>query len=332
MSIFRAVLFIPALIYGLITRLRNWLYDHNLLGIYKSSLYVISVGNLSAGGNAKTPLCIYLAQSLIQMGRRPVIVSRGYTALNAGPKLVLKSDAVEEVGDEPLMMSALYGLAVVIARKRKLALQLIEREKLGDIVILDDGLQHRALARDLEIVTVNWVDQAAREAFKQAELLPLGRFREDKLGALKRADLLIFAERTLAQDAADARQAALPFQIRSARSWLEPLGVFSIKSGEKLEPSKKVLAFCALANPEGFYKTLEMLGFELSAKKEYTDHHFFSRSDIKELAELSKNYRLICTEKDQVKLKEVSFEFFVLKTRLAFDMDFRTYLQENFTK
>ena len=174
-----------ARIYGAIVSVRGWLYDRGLLATYKSNLPVVSIGNVTAGGNGKTPLCLFVADALKAKGLRPAIVSRGYGGTVRGPHRVTDTDRPREVGDEPVLM-ARHGHPVYIARRRVGAVKLIEREASADVIVLDDGLQHRSLCRDVDIVSIFAGTNEAVENFIKGELLPLGLFRDNRSIALTR--------------------------------------------------------------------------------------------------------------------------------------------------
>lgn len=305
-----------ALLYGAVTTLRNWLYDLKLLPVYRSTLKVVSVGNLSAGGNSKTPLCIYLAKLYQEQGKRVVIVSRGYGGKAVGPYLVSPNDSADLVGDEPAMMARFYGLTVVVSARRKLALQKIEREGLGDLVILDDGFQHRAVARDLDIVTVNCATKEAIEAFNAGKLLPLGRFRERMAPALRRAQVLVLSSRSIHQQREIKAQVRdIPQRLEVVEASLRAIGVQHAITGAELSPCE-IVAFCAIANPEGFFNSLEALGFILGSKTVLADHAPISAELLQRIKLGASGRALVCSEKDLVKIQpEDLAQLFVLRVK-----------------
>ena len=194
-SVPRAVLSALSVLYGCGVLLRNRLYDSKVFKTYRSALPVISIGNLTVGGNGKTPLCHFLAEQLRERGMQPVILSRGYGGSLRGPHRVTDSDTPDLVGDEPLLLSFLCRVPVYVSRSRVAGVQLIEQQKTGNIVILDDGFQHRALHRDLDVISSFVGTPQAIENLVEGQLLPLGRFREDRDEGLARATLLVLAER-----------------------------------------------------------------------------------------------------------------------------------------
>lgn len=301
----RLLLTISSALYGGITSLRGWLYDHKFLRSYKSSLPVVSIGNITAGGNGKTPLCLFIAEELTKRGYRPAILSRGYGGRLRGPHKVTSADTPHDVGDEPILM-ARRGFPVYVARSRVKGAQLIEREGGANVVLLDDGLQHRALCRDVDVVSIFAGTEKAVEDFIRGELLPLGMFREPRRRALRRASLVVVSERRVLSagdlPAIDERLLRLlPVPSTVFRSYLELNGIHWMESEKALMPGT-VGAFAGIANPEGFFRSLEELGFVVVARHAYPDHHAFSEIELREKMALHPELPFVCTEKDAVKL------------------------------
>lgn len=307
--------------YWIISSIRNWLYDRNLLVQYQSKLPIICVGNLSAGGNGKTPLVLQIAQLLKVQGRNPVILSRGYGGSCRGPRNITGHDPASLVGDEPLLLLHRSGCPVVISRKRAEGAKLIEQKLLGDIIILDDGFQHRALNRDLDIICAYVGTDDSFHSFKSGALLPVGRFRETKKSGLKRTNAIIFNSRSL--DALSEKT------IHELKEQLPPnLKVFSShllidqicsREGIFLEKGLPQLvdAFCGLAQPEAFFKSIESFGVKIKNKYCYKDHSGYSESEIAKIIKNSEGRAVLCSEKDAVKLDfDVAKSVFVVKTSL----------------
>lgn len=322
-SIMRAkILDVLSSIYGFVTSLRNALYDAGLFKSYSVPLPVVCVGNLTAGGNAKTPLVRYLVAAFQKKGLRPVILSRGYGGSARGPILVQASHRPEHVGDEPLMLAQLTGVPVVIARKRIRGARYIVDSALGDVIILDDGFQHRRLARNIDIVLVNVESDKAIRDFVAGNLLPAGRFRESRLPALKRAHMLVFADRKIAREPLslpDAVFTALPPHLQLFRAFLKNGGLHAVHpDSEPLATGAAVIVVTAIANPGGFLESVAMLGFTIHNQFLYRDHHTFTRKDIEAITSKYPNSPIICTEKDLVKLQAFQLSgLYVLRTELA---------------
>ena len=296
-----------AKLYGLATKYRNFLYDTKVLPIFSSKLPVISIGNLTVGGNGKTPLCIFLAAALAARGYKPVILSRGYRGKTIGPRLVLLQDPPALVGDEPLLMLRQANVPVVVARDRVAGAKFIEKGEIGDLIILDDGFQHRRLARTVDIVVQHVGTPAAIEDFLSGDLLPRGRFREDRDRGLGRADIVVFSERTVLEgkdlDRRLLRILSLGSNVYRSSVTVESVQSLSQAEGKDvaLEPCE-IKAFCALANPESFFDTLKSKGFILRSTKEFRDHYFYRKEDLQALKEASPDLPLVCSAKDAVKI------------------------------
>ena len=271
---------------------------------------VISIGNLTVGGTGKTPLVMETARALSAAGKRVAVVSRGYGRTDAS-RPVLVSDGervlvgVEEAGDEPLMMArCLPGVVVVVGARRYEAALLARRETGADVIVLDDGFQHRALARDCDVVL--WDTLRSPDAMA---LLPRGLMREG-LGALRRAHALVFTRanyghpvrRVLGRIKRIAPQLAV-FRANLEPGDLRPLledPVPGAASPSALK-GKRAAAFCGLGNPQSFWKTVESTGAELALRQAFPDHH---RPDSAELAKFVRRARdasaecVLITEKD----------------------------------
>jgi len=315
-----------SVLYGAASSLRNKLYDKGLLGTHRSSLPVISVGNLTAGGSGKTPLCIFLAEALLERGHKPVILSRGYGGKLKGPHVVSPDDGFENVGDEPLLMARRKKFPVVICRKRVLGARYIEAQKLGSVIILDDGFQHRALSRDLDIVTINIGHRRAVQDFVAGRLLPAGGFRENRERALKRARAIVLASRNLdvPLEIAEEIKRFVSGNVPVFKSFLQVQAVCSLSGSQVLEP-KPAVAFCGIANPEGFMGTLEALGYTCIAKYVFPDHYCYTRQDIERMQKAHPAVPLVCTEKDGIRLAGIAshriFQLLV-KTRVEPEEEF----------
>jgi tetraacyldisaccharide 4'-kinase len=292
-------------VYGSVTRLRNKAYDCGIFRARHSPLPVVSIGNLTVGGNGKTPLTIFLATELESRGWRPVVITRGYGGTVKGPRQVSGSDRPVDVGDEPCLMAHRFGLTVIVARDRHRGALFAAERQLGDIILLDDGFQHRRLSRDIDIVAINIGTPAARAAILEGALLPHGLFREDRDLALARADIIVCAERQ--PESGDPIPSeilsVLPSGTSLYRSFLVPGAVTSISDPTHKLSACSIVAFCGIANPDGFYATLESLGFTILKRYAFPDHHPFT--DIAGLCDAHPGTPLVCTEKDALKLPPI---------------------------
>ena len=173
-------------LYGAGIALRNTLFDHRVLASALLQRPVVSVGNLSAGGTGKTPFVIALGELLKERGRRFDILSRGYGRKTRGVRVVDPKGSASEFGDEPLLLARRLGVPVVVGESRYDAGRTAEQRFDSELHILDDGFQHRSLARDFDIVLIAPGDL-------QDRLLPSGRLREP-FSSLNRADAIVMPQ------------------------------------------------------------------------------------------------------------------------------------------
>jgi len=284
--------------YGLIMAGRNRLHDHGLLPRHRAPLPVISVGNITAGGTGKTPLVAWICRQLASVGRRPAIVSRGYAARPG------------ETSDEAAELAILLpGVPHIANRDRGSAARAAARMG-ADIVVLDDGFQHRRLHRDLDLVAID-----ASDPFGCGHLLPRGLLRES-VGGLIRADAIVLTRATsIAPAAREEIRAAVTRARRGSppRVWLEtehrPVAVRS-SSGtrEPLETirGQPVAAFCGIGNPAAFRRTLVDIGIDLVGFRSFADHHAYTAADLDEVARWAEALgatMLLTTLKDLVRIR-----------------------------
>jgi tetraacyldisaccharide 4'-kinase len=313
-------------VYDGITSARNFLYDTGVLAAYTSVIPIVSVGNVTVGGNGKTPLCLYLVDQLLSRGFKPVILSRGYGGRRKGPHRILDNDSAADVGDEPLLMARKSGIPVYIARSRSSGARLIENDKAGDVIVLDDGFQHRRLERDVNIVSIFAGTERAVEEFSRGHLLPYGRFREDRERALARADLAVVSYRKVFPSEGDVPPIderilkAVPRNITVFRAFYKSLGVFTLIDDAPLGV-RSVRALSGIANPEGFYESLMAQGFTITGRHAYPDHYSFSEDEMLALIATYPGELFVCTEKDAIKLsamgEKVRAAFAQLKVSLS---------------
>ncbi len=281
--------------YGAAVRLRNLAFDRGWARTHRAAVPVVSVGNLTVGGTGKTPCVEYVARFYRERAVRVGILSRGYGS-DAGPNdeaLVLE----ENLPDVPHLQGA---DRVELART---AVEELESE----LLVLDDGFQHRRLARDLDLVLI---DATAPWGF--GHLLPRGLLREP-IGALKRAGAILLtrcdqvgpAER---DDLRRTIQRIAP-QIPLIETTHRPVALANDDNCElalAAVPSSPVAAFCGLGNPDAFRRTLTDLGATVSAFRTYPDHHAYTRADVEELHQwarsLPRGCLIVTTQKDLVKL------------------------------
>ncbi len=308
-------------LYDLVTTARNALFNVGVFRSYRSSLPVISVGNLTAGGNGKTPLTLFIASKLKERGMKPVILSRGYGGSCIGPHILDALDTPELVGDEPILLSRQAQVPVVVSRSRAKGAKRIEKERLGDIIVLDDGFQHRWLYRNVDILCIDVSSEDAIDSFCKGEVLPKGRFREDRDVGLSRSHMAVLIHRVVIEKApqADPRILRLiPDTVPVFRAYLSHASLSNERGGNMPSSGAEVSLVAAIANPFGFEKSVQALGYSIAHTWYLDDHHLFSQTDIDAIRTMSEYRPVICTTKDYIKLKGAAIEnLFVLETSLS---------------
>ncbi|MFZ0295047.1 MAG: tetraacyldisaccharide 4'-kinase [Candidatus Sulfotelmatobacter sp.] len=268
-------------IYGGVVAARNALYDRRWLRTRELAGPVISVGNLSTGGSGKTPFVILLGELMKARGIRFNVLSRGYGRTTRGVLLVDPSGLPQNFGDEPLLIARRLQVPVVVGEDRYQAGQFAEMRFGPQIHLLDDGFQHRRLARDFDVVLVTPEDARDR-------LLPAGRLREP-LRALRRADAIVLA----------GGAAAESFPLKGKIVWRLRRGIVAQNI-----PAKPVV-FCGIARPQNFLLQLRAANVDPAAQAFFRDHHAYVEKDIRDLLELAKRSEaggFVTTEKDAVNL------------------------------
>lgn len=283
-------------VYAAGVRLKNAAYTCGVLKPQQLAWPVISIGNLAVGGTGKTPLVLLLARLLAELGWYVDVLSRGYGRSSRKIARVDSSGTAAEYGDEPLMM-ARRGLPVFVGADRYDGGKLAEES--GGITLpagrrlhlLDDGFQHRRLARAVDIVLLQRADL-------RDDVLPLGRLREP-LCALERADICVLR----AEDADLTGQVQfLMRQPDPSRIWLLDRETVLPQGAER-----KSLAFCAIGDPAGFFQGLHRAGASLAAESAFRDHHIYTQKDVRLLKARARAVAadvLITTEKDAVRLSQ----------------------------
>jgi len=276
-----------ASMYGAGVRTRNALYDRGTLKKAALQGPVISVGNLSVGGSGKTPFVVLLGELLKARGIKFDVLSRGYGRQTQGVALVEAAGLPRDFGDEPLLIARRLGVPVIVGENRFEAGQFAEKKFGFQLHLLDDGFQHRALARDFDVVLVTPEDASDL-------LLPAGRLREP-LSSLSRADAVV-----LTNDAS-----ADQFPVAGKLVWRVRREILA-----RNVPPRPV-AFCGIARPKNFFLQLRALGIEPAAEAVYRDHHSYTEQDIRDLLQLktrSEAGGFVTTEKDEINLGKYIYQ------------------------
>jgi tetraacyldisaccharide 4'-kinase len=274
-------------LYGSVVSARNALYDRGVLKPRRLLGPVISIGNLTVGGAGKTPFLIALGELLKRRGIVFDVLSRGYGRASKGVRLVDPEGSPREFGDEPLLIARKLRMPVIVGEERYQAGQLAEQRFGPRLHLLDDGFQHRQLARDFDIVLITATD--ARDA-----LLPFGRLREP-MSSLARADAVVLSEDTPLDG----------LRLGSQRVWRISRGI------EAPQVSERCIAFCGIARPQIFFGELSAAGLTLSDTRAFSDHHRYTMSDIRALQRLGERkdaQAFVTTEKDRVNLGALAAE------------------------
>jgi tetraacyldisaccharide 4'-kinase len=300
-SVLRSGLFAASQLYLSATSLRNIAYDRQWLKIHRASVPVISIGNISTGGTGKTPFAAWIANWLVDSGQRPAFLSRGYRALqSADPGRTIEND-------EKLVLDRLCpGVPHLQKRDRvRSALQAVN-EFDCNLLLLDDGFQHRRLHRDLDIVLID-----ALRPFGYGYALPRGLLRE-ALSGLKRADLVVLTRFNQASPIEQNRLLAdlgkIGVKDAPITVAFTPQRLININGDlESLDQirGKKVIGFCGIGNPQGFRKTLYSLEVVLADWQVFPDHHHYGINDINQIAKTANETNVdavLTTQKDLVKI------------------------------
>lgn len=311
--------------YSIVSSMRNWMFDQGWLRQYSPPVpVVISVGNIVAGGTGKTPAAQMIAQEFY-LGHRLAILSRGYrskaekrplsTVLSRGGGPLYSA---AECGDEAVLLSQRFPKAHVYVGRDRLQSSNMAAQDGADLILLDDGMQHRFLARDYDVVVLD-----AGDPFGQGYFLPRGFLRED-LKSLSRADLIILNHSGKGERFTSIAKQIEPYSCAPVvGTTMEVESIVDCEGGlvESIA-GKKVAAFCGIANPDNFFETVAGLKAEVVLKNCVSDHFSFTKDQLEKLCKKAREKgaeMLVCTEKDKVKIPDnlvLSLPLVWLKMRL----------------
>jgi tetraacyldisaccharide 4'-kinase len=295
----RIMLRIAAVGYGLIIEFRNLLYNKGFLKSHRTRAIVISIGNITTGGTGKTPLVAWICNYLTQ-NYKCAILTRGYkTHTNQrNTKYEIRDTSI----DEPEILRQNCPQADVIVNPDRIAGAAEAIEKYNTkVLIMDDGFQHRRLARDLDIITID-----ATEPFGYDKLLPAGLLREP-LASLRRADVVVITRcdqiNTNQIEAIEQRIRQIKSDLLIARSSHSPVCTKTLQNQIGLEQlqGKKVFAFCGIGNPDAFLDTIRKMDCILVGSKIYDDHYHYARNDIIDIYNQAQSLNadlILTTQKD----------------------------------
>ncbi len=325
---FRYLLFPFSLLYGAAILLRNFLFDKKIFKSASFNFPIVCVGNLAAGGTGKTPMTEYLIE-LLQNDFEIATLSRGYKRKTKGYAIANEKSTALEIGDEPMQFHEKYkNITVAVGEERIVAIPQILHDKPNtDVIILDDGFQHRTVVAGLNIILTDFKNLYTRDI-----MLPSGDLRDIKSSS-KRADIIVVTK--CKSNLTKVESANIVAEIKPISNqkvffseilYAEPYHLFT-QMPASIEESNDVLLIVGIANPkplktflEKHTKSYEMLRF--------ADHHIFSSTDLREILKhykeiKSENKIIITTEKDAVRLRKFEKELkhlpiFVIPIKLHF--------------
>ncbi len=297
-----------AFLYWIAITVRKALYRTGLIKQVRLPAKVISVGGITIGGSGKTPVVIHLAKYLESIGKKTLILTRGYGGETETAVVVRPGDDTTKsnLSDEVRLMSKKTSATIGVGADRVAAFEKASESMGFDVIILDDGFQHLKITRDLDIVVLD-----ATAPFGNGYVLPSGNLREPR-ASLRRANLIVLTRISQCPNAVKVcERLASDFGDKAIVSAdYVPDGIRQVHTDEIVDPStfsdRSIFAFSAIANPDSFFSMLENEGLQVVGKRAFRDHHIFTQPDIEELvgeARSTECSAFVVTEKDAVKLK-----------------------------
>jgi len=329
------ILYPFALFYWIIVLCKNTFYKYGLFSSRKLPCSVISVGNLTVGGTGKTILVIYLARLLQKKNKKVAILTRGYGRKKRGHFLVtdgqsiLKNITANHCGDEPFLMAKfLKEIPIMIDKNRyRGGLNLVKQFQ-PDVILLDDGFQHRSLFRDLDIVLVNAQDEKSNH-----KILPIGLLREPWEN-INRSDVIILTKYNLRSDNSyllkklkNTNKTVIKAQLISQLSSLYNQSDLDFNKLIK----KLAFVFAGIGDTKSLIKSINKLGVKISGTKFFKDHHLYNETDLNniyiEAKKVNAKY-LITTEKDWVKTQSFMIDFPIIILNASFKIESESQLNK----
>lgn len=315
-------------LYRAVTLTRLAAYKKGLLSVTRLPVPVISIGNLTTGGTGKTPLVEWVCRTLASRQKRVCILSRGYGRANPRSRVVVSDGTTllsiaAEAGDEPFLLAQnLKGLASVISDADRVGAGKWAIDNLGaEVFVLDDGFQHLALARDLNVLTID-----ATNPWGGGRLLPAGRLREPRSG-LSRADVVVVTRSDQSDElgplVSEIQRIFGSGPVVTSEMTIKGISLLNSEGTEEfVSPTHPVAAFCAIGNPDSFLKLLRGVEIDPVFVRTYPDHHQYTQAEVDSLIREAANHgarSIITTAKDAVKLKQTRFELpgYVLHIEIA---------------
>lgn len=319
MNLLRKILFPFAVLYGIITSIRNFLFDKGVLKSTSFDIPIIAVGNLSVGGTGKTPQIEYLIR-LLSDKYKVATLSRGYKRQSEGFVLADENSNAVILGDEPFQFFQKFkNIQVAVDANRTNGIQqLLSQSKKPEIILLDDAFQHRKVKAGFYILLTSYGDLYADDW-----MLPTGNLRESRSGA-KRANIVIVTKCPANLEESEQENIRRKLKLKASQqlyftyidyddciySQKEKIAVEDIKNSQKL-------LLAGIAKPTPFFKFLKSDNDECLT---FPDHHHFTEADIATIANKAKAHKIITTEKDYVRLKDtnIALQLYYLPIKSTF--------------
>ena len=301
-------MYILSVIYGFISGIRNKLYDLNIFKSKKvEGVKIICIGNITAGGTGKTPAVQYFAEKELTSGKKTGILSRGYKGIRKSDPFIVRDEekiygSAVEAGDESYLHALNLKTPVVVSKDRYTGAKLLKEKYNVDIIIMDDGYQHRKLYRDKNILLID-----ALNPFGGGYFLPKGRLRESMDGINRADEIIITKTNYVDTEVVRNIENVLEKYKKPVYKAIHRESYFYNQSSEKFSleivKEKKIFAFSSIANPENLKKSILKLEPESVEQKVFPDHHIYSETEQEELKKKSEIYDyVVTTEKDIVKI------------------------------
>ena len=305
-----------AFLMDVVCRFRRFAYTYGLFKVHFFQVPIISVGNLVMGGTGKTPFTLWLSNYMNSLGKKALILSRGYKGNMEHGRIFLRSGTTfafdpSVYGDEPFMLAKeMSEGTVVVGKNRTLNLRFFFEKENPDVVILDDGHQHLKLGRRMNIVLFD-----ALMPHSKYKVFPLGYMREN-LSALRDTDIIIVGR---SDQAGKKRVEELldllnPYRKKGsvlAQMIYQPLGFFDKNNNLLLKTKaiegEKVICIAGIASPLSFFFLVESLGARIEKKISFPDHHYYTDKELRPIVDEAKKkkVRIIVTQKDMVKMRSL---------------------------
>jgi len=329
------ILLLPlSFLYGIITSIRNRLYDWHLLAEKQFTIHTIGVGNLAVGGAGKTPMVEYLIRLLLKEGALPATLSRGYQRKTSGYVLADAHSTAADIGDEPLLYHRKYPVIVAVDGNRVNGVKkLSQLNPTPDVVLLDDVFQHRAIKCGLNIVVSDY-----HNLYFNDMMLPSGTLREFKSGII-RADIIVVSKTPERTSAIDIRNILKDIKPKAHQhvffSYLTYGELYAIDNAEKRIDTLnelfryRVIAFTGIASPQPMLNYLKEYAADVKHLN-FKDHHEYTLKDLEDIDRYYQSFEpgnkiLVTTEKDLMRLRndnvwEVAqrMEIYVLPVEVTF--------------